>query len=117
MKANPMSRSTLRSIILILGLATAVLHLYAGLNPMRPPLIVNAIGYLALCAAFYFKLPFLKGRERLVQILFLIYTIATILLWIPAGDKNLIGYSDKVIEVLLAIALVWNVRAPKSVTA
>lgn len=105
-----MNRSTVRIAILVLGLATAVIHLYAGFGPFRPPLILNAVGYLVLLGAFFLNLPFLVGREKIVRYALIGYALLTFLAWIPAGDKTVLGFADKLIEVLLAGLLLFYDR-------
>lgn len=107
------SRNLLRSIILILALATSLIHFALNVTMGRfdPVFTANALGYLALGAAFVFPFSFLKGREKLVHIAFMVYTTVTILAWVAMGEKNIattqgmLGYTDKLIEVLLLLAL------------
>lgn len=108
-----MSRSTLRTAVLILGLITALVHLVA-LNVSfvqetgAPDLLftLNGLGYLGLLAAFLGKVPWLSRRRDLVHYLFMGYAAVTILAWVAAGARNLIGYATKLDEVLL-IAALW----------
>ena len=108
-----LSKSTLRTAILILTLATSLIHFALNVTMGRfdPVFTANALGYLALGAAFIFPFSFLKGREKLVHIVFMVYTTITILAWVALGEKNIattqgmLGYADKLVEVLLLLAL------------
>lgn len=108
-----MSRSTLRTAVLVLGLITALVHLVV-LNISfvqetgAPDLLfaLNGLGYLGLLAAFLGKVPWLSQRRDLVHYLFMGYAAVTILAWVAAGARNFIGYATKLDEVLL-IAALW----------
>ncbi len=108
-----MNKNTLRTAILVLGLATALIHfslnfLMGGFDPV---FTANGLGYLALLAAFFLPIAFLKGREKIVQYAFMGYTAVTILAWVAIGEKNIatiqgvVGYTAKVIELLLIASL------------
>jgi hypothetical protein len=113
-----MSKSTLKVFILIFALITALVHLVVLNIPFiqdkgSPDLLftLNGLGYLGLLAAFFFNIPFLAGRRRLVQYAFIAFTAVTIIAWIPIGARDLVGYGTKLDEVLLIIALILHLRA------
>jgi len=108
-----MSKSNLRIAILVLGLATALIHLYLNVRMGRfdPAFTANGIGYLVLLAVFFkwVNLPFLQGREKIVWYVYMGYTALTIVAYFavnsnPFGD--VLGLVDKAVEVLL-IAALW----------
>ncbi len=107
-----MNRPTLRTAIIALTLATAAIHLYLNFNTgkfeFQPMFTLNALGYIALMVAFFkwVPLPFLEGRGKLLWYVYMGYTFVTILGWAALGARNIVGYSDKVVEVLL-IAALW----------
>jgi hypothetical protein len=115
-EACVMNRSSLRVAIAGLTLVTAVIHLYLNFNTgtfqFQPMFTLNGLGYLALLGALFLNLPFLAGRERLVHYAFIGYTVVTILAWVAFGERSLIGYTDKVVEVLLVAALWLHLRQP-----
>ncbi len=111
-----MNRSTLRMAIVVLTLITAGVHFYLNI-PMGgfdPVFTLNGLGYVALLVVFLnlVPLPFLKGREALVPYAYMGYTAVTILAWVILGDKSfnaigILGYTTKVVEALLMLA-VWQ---------
>jgi len=107
-----MNRPTLRTAIIALTLATAAIHLYLNFNTgkfeFQPMFTLNALGYIALMVAFFkwVPLPFLEGRGKLLWYVYMGYVLVTILGWVAVGARNIVGYSDKVVEVLL-IAALW----------
>jgi hypothetical protein len=117
-----MNRSTLRGTIVILTLATAVIH-FALVPPMAQalgvgstvPFILNGVGYLALLAAWWMRPAFLAGRERLVTYVFIGFTAVTIVAYFAvnqgASFSNPVGVLDKVVEVLLIAALWLDMRS------
>lgn len=112
-----MSRSTLRTSIIILGLITALVHLVI-LNIVylretgRPDILftLNGLGYLALLVALFGRIPFLANQRTLVHIAFIAYTAVTILGWVFIGARGPMGYFDKFVEILLIIALYQHLR-------
>ncbi len=106
-----MPKSNLRIAIIVLTLATAVIHLMLNLGGIQPAFLANAIGYVALLVVFFkwIDLPFLKGREKWVWYVYMGYTAVTIIAYFainPTPFTNAFGLVDKAIEVLL-IAALW----------
>jgi hypothetical protein len=95
----------LQYAILLLALATAAIHFSLMLPKIDPIFTLNAVGFIGLAVALYFQLPILKNYPKAVRIFFIGYTLLTILLWVFIGQRSLIGYSAKLIEVLLVICL------------
>jgi len=108
-----MSKSNLRIAIIVLTIATAVIHLLLNLGGIQIPFIINAIGYVVLLALFFkwVNVAFMQGREKMLWYVFMGYTALTIVLYfvvnIPGGTafSMPVGLVDKAIEVLLIIAL------------
>jgi hypothetical protein len=98
--------AALRAGIVLLTLATAVIHLQLAFPD--PVFILNGLGYLALLAALY--LPQLARYRNLVRWVLVGYTTLTVLLWILIGARTPIGYIDKAIEVALISLLLLEAR-------
>jgi hypothetical protein len=97
--------------IIALTLATALIH-FSLLFP-DTLFILNGLGYLALLAAYFLPLPFLRANRGLIRWVFIGFTAATIIAWLVMGDKSWangwLGYVTKAIEVVL-IALLLSDR-------
>lgn len=97
--------------ILLLGLATAAIHgillnvMMGGLDVL---FTLNAIGYLVLIAAYF--LPQLSRYRNLVRWALIAFTAATIIAWIFMGERNVLGYTTKLIEVGLIVTLLLDSR-------
>src|SRR3970040_2614646 len=95
-----MSRSSLRMVILVTGLITAVIHLVV-LNigfieeNSRPDVLfsLNGLGYLALLAAFWLRPSFLANRWALFHYAFIAFTGITIVAWLAVGARSPLGLS------------------------
>jgi hypothetical protein len=98
--------AALRAGIVLLTLATAVIHLQLAFPD--PVFILNGLGYLALLAALY--LPQLARHRNLVRWVLVGYAALTVLLWILVGARTPIGYIDKAIEVALISLLLLEAR-------
>ena len=99
--------------IVVLTLVTASVHLTK--NFPDPVFILNGLGYLSLLAALYFlPMPFLRERRRLVRYALMGFTALTIFLWILIGERSLIGYGAKIVELVLLGLLFVESRARSS---
>jgi hypothetical protein len=118
MKANTVSNSSQAAIgplqigIGLLGLATALIHI--SLLFPDPLFILNGLGYLALLAAYFLPVTWLRENHGLIRWIFIGYTLVTIIAWVIMGDKSwpggAIGYVTKAIEVVLLILLFIDSR-------
>ena len=107
--------------ILALGLLTTGAHLYLASQPdesLRFIFLLNGLGYLALLIAFV--VPQLKKIHAIVDLVFIGYTLLTILLWFFFGSPRGGGAWDpfdvlvKGTELLLIIQLFIDFRQTRS---
>lgn len=94
--------------IILLTIATAVIHLALGIPNGMVMFILNGIGYLVLVTALY--LPQLSKFQGLVRWALIAFTAVTILGWVFVGARNPIAYVDKLIEVALVVLLFVEMR-------
>ncbi len=98
--------------IILSTLITAYLHisLYPDFS-----FTLNGFGYIGLLGAYFLPFPFLQDKEIHLILWWglVIYTIATILLWVFIGDMHFIagtssatGYYAKAAEIVL-LAFLW----------
>ena len=98
--------------IIISNLITAYLHisLYPDFG-----FTTNGIGYIVLLLAYFLPIAFLQDKEIHLILWWglVIYTIATIILWVFIGDmrfvlgtSSAIGYYAKAAELVL-LAFLW----------
>ena len=102
--------------IVVLTLTTALIHIWLAVPDTMVAFYLNGAGYIALLIALYF--PQLSRWQRLARIGLVGYTLLTIVLWMLIGAQNPLAYADKLVEVLLVIALGLEWRqaaAPASV--
>ncbi|HAV77645.1 MAG TPA: hypothetical protein DCX53_09870 [Anaerolineae bacterium] len=107
-------------LILLGGLATALLHLSLFPRMGPDPIALNGLGYLALLGAYFLPISFFQQKHNLVWWALTGYTVLTFVLWIVMGDKTFvldfsnaaIGYYAKASEIILLIGL-WSDK-PKS---
>ena len=103
-----MSKSQIQFAIIVLTVATALIHLMLSFwFPNGPDLIflLNGLGYLGLVTLLYW--PSLLAYRSQLRWALLIYTAVTVLLWVILGARSTIAYIDKLIEVAL-IVLLWT---------
>jgi hypothetical protein len=114
-------RSTIGSLqiaIIVLAVATAVIHFYLAFARLIPelgfgggvPFILNGIGYLVLVGALYAPSAALVPRRSLIRWVLMGYTALTVLLWVFIGSRDAIAYIDKIIEVALILLLFMDSR-------
>src|SRR5215210_1266154 len=113
----------LRVGILLLTVATAVIHLYLafaaipyyGLNFGVMLFILNGLGYLGLLAVLQSPIPQLarfRSAARWALVVFAALTIVLFFLMAPWYD--IIGYVDKAIEVVLIALLIADAYTASS---
>lgn len=98
--------------IIILALATAVVHLVIlniSLGSLDLLFTLNGLGYLGLLALYFLPIPIARDNRVLVRWVFVAFTAVTVIAWIFIGQRSLLGYVDKAIEVVLII-LLWMDR-------
>ncbi len=100
--------TALRVGILLLTLATALIHLQLAFPD--PVFILNGLGYLTLLAALYLPVSRLARYRNVVRWVLVGYTALTILLWVLFGARTPIGYIDKAIEITLILLLLLEAR-------
>jgi hypothetical protein len=111
-----MSLWILRAGIAILALTDGVLHvaldfaLFRGQffrSSLSELFLLNFIGFVVLAAAFLLSPRWLRARCWLVDVVLIGYAAAALLAWVQSGGPNPfgLGYTSKVIEVLLIVAL------------
>lgn len=101
--------------IFVLILATAVIHLYAGLSWGVTLFTLNGLGYLGLWAALRLPIPQLVRFRGAVRWVLIAYTALTIVLYFfMAPFYSTIGIADKVIEVALVALLLADAHRTSS---
>jgi hypothetical protein len=100
----------LQIAIILLTLATAVIHLFLGISMLSmggPPMfILNGIGYLVLLVALY--LPQLHQYQRYTRWVLIGYAILTIIAWAVVTRFDLtnpLAIVTKLIEIVLIVCL------------
>ena len=123
-----MKLKTIDYFIIILVLATALLHLAAAFDKTLfpdgtpdPLFTLNGLGYLGLLGAFYLPIPFFQKQHKLAWQVLFGYVILTILAWlaiwvginvignhVPFFSRDSIyGVPAKIIELVL-LYLLWQ---------
>ena len=102
-----MSKNTLRTSILILGLITGVIHaIILNILGFDWLMLLNGLGYFVLTWAVYFNPSFIAGQRKLVHYLFMTYTIITFISFFILNDTyGPLGIIAKVDEIFLLITL------------
>lgn len=95
--------------VIVLTVGTALIHLYLGLQGF-PLFILNGLGYLALLAALTLPIPRISEYRDLTRWVLAGYAALTIFLWMLVGARNSIGYTDKIIELVLISLLLVEAR-------
>lgn len=123
-----MQLKTNQYVIILLILATAVLHLLAAFDRILfpdgvpdPLFLLNGLGYLGLLGAYFLPIPFLQQNHKLVWRVLYIYVIVTIAAWLVIwvgfnvirdgvaffSRDSIYGVPAKIIEVIL-LSLLWR---------
>lgn len=94
--------TSLEVVAVGLTLFSAVTHVYAGVVEGAPPVLLAGLGFVG--GAVLFTLGY---RRRLLTGLAIPFTGVQIPLWyvVKAGNYTLVGYADKVAQVVLVVVL------------
>ncbi len=103
-------RFSLKKVLIIfMTVLTAGIHfsLNFGMGKVDPLFTLNGLGYLGLLSFYLFPPKFLFKYDQWIRILFLGFTLVTIILWVFLGKPfTTIGYIDKFLEMILVVLLV-----------
>jgi hypothetical protein len=123
-----MKLKTTDYFVIILVLATAILHFAAAFDKILfpdgtpdPLFTLNGLGYLALLGAYYLPISFFQQRHKLVWQVLFGYVILTIVAWLVIwvgmnvvaqgvpffSHDSIYGVPAKIIEVIL-LSLLWQ---------
>ena len=91
--------------VIALTLATALIHVVAAVDLGLPPLALNGAGYAAILVVVYTAPNRLVRSRRGPRIALGVYAALTIALWAAGGERNLLAYIDKVVEIALIVVL------------
>ncbi|MGQ9548175.1 MAG: hypothetical protein ACUVSY_02640 [Roseiflexus sp.] len=94
--------------VVLLALATAIIHIVLALPTNLIMFYLNGAGYIGLTAALY--LPQLAAYRRSLRWVLIAYTAITVVGWAIVGERSLIAYLDKLIEVALIGLLALEAR-------
>lgn len=108
-----MSKSALRTIIILATLFTATVHLVVlnivvfrekgSIDPLFTP---NGIGYLVLLWLFLANPSFVAKRRYLLYYAYMLFAAATIVAFFIFGSMtDPLGWTTKVVELILIVAL------------
>jgi hypothetical protein len=93
--------------ILLLALATGLIHIWLAIPENMIMFYLNGAGYILLALALF--LPQLKQYRNLIRYALIAFTLVTVLAWVAIGMRTPIAYVVKIIEVAL-LALLWMDR-------
>ncbi|HTP11034.1 MAG TPA: hypothetical protein VMP08_22420 [Anaerolineae bacterium] len=102
--------SGMQLVILLLMLATALIHLGKGISDGLLMFIANGLGYLALAAVAYLPIAALANFKRLAKWGLLVFTAITIIGWVLIGERSALGFITKAIELVLIVLVFLDLR-------
>jgi hypothetical protein len=109
------------AVVILLALGTAMTHLYLGLQLTSfggyrtgVLFILNFVGYVGLTALLYLPVRTLDSYRGAIRYALVAFAALTIVLWIPFGTKDILGYVNKLNELLLIAALLTESRLARS---
>ena len=110
--SSSVRRRGLQVVIILLTIATALIHLWLGLGGPGLDIMftLNGLGYLTLAVVGYVPLAPLAKYQTLARWALVAFTAVTIIGWVLIGQRIALGYITKVIEVVLIILVVLDLR-------
>ena len=96
--------------IVILTFATGLIHLWKGLTDGLLMFIGNGLGYFVLAVVAYLPIAALARYRRLAKWVLLAFIAVTIGGWVIFGERSVIGFTDKAIEIVLIVLVFLDLR-------
>lgn len=94
----------IRGAVAFALLITAAIHVWLAIPTHLIMFYVNALGFGVLAVLTLVPTPSIS-RMRVTQLI-RIWTSATIIFWLIIGERTLIAYFDKIIELAI-LGLLW----------
>ena len=115
-----MNRASLRILMIVLTLITAVIHLFLGVRNIGDGFfgflfILNGLGFLSILYLVLRPFSIFVGREALLHYDLMAFSAVTILAWLVVnGDfTDFFGVGTKVVELLLIVVTWMHLQAVK----
>lgn len=102
-----------RFIIVALALVSAAVHFWLLLGFPDVPFLLNGLGYLTFAGLYLTQPAPVLAHARLFHGAFIGYTLVTILAWAAIGERTLLAYADKLVELVLVGLLASALRQLK----
>ena len=96
--------------IVVLTFATGLIHFVKGFTDGLVMFIANGLGYFALATAAYLPIAALARYRRPARLALLAFIAVTIIGWVLIGERSVIGFTDKAIEVVLIVLVYMDIR-------
>lgn len=110
----------LTAAIVLLALGTATTHLFLGFQltsfggwALGILFILNGLGYIGLTALLYLPVRALDPYRGVIRYALIGFAALTIVLWVPLGTKSVLGYLNKINELILIALLVFESRVAR----
>jgi hypothetical protein len=94
----------IRGAVALTLLTTAAIHVWLAIPTNLFMFYVNGAGFAILAMLYLFPIAAIP-RTRILQLI-LLWTGATIVFWLIIGERTLIAYISKVIELAI-LGLLW----------
>lgn len=101
---------TLQWVIIALTLATAVVHLFLGIQFGDMLMLMNSLGYLGLLVGYFLMLPGIKLKRDWIRWAYVAYAAVTIVAYFASqglveGLQSPLGIVTKIVELVLIVLL------------
>lgn len=94
----------IRGAVALTLLTTAAIHVWLALPTNLLMFYVNGLGFAVLAMLYLFPIAAIP-RARVIQLI-TVWTGATIVFWLIIGERTLIAYLDKIVE-LAVLGFLW----------
>ena len=94
----------IRGAVAFTLLTTAAIHVWLAIPANLLMFYANGVGFAILAVLYLFPIAAIP-RTRVIQLI-TVWTGITIVFWLIIGERTLIAYLDKIIELTI-LGLVW----------
>ena len=100
------------AISLALALTTGAIHAYIGIADLIDGEPAKGVIFIGMALPYVVGAAFIAAglRRRFWLKVGLGYAILLLVAWAPVGERNLLAYADKIVEIVLVFAVVVTLR-------
>ena len=107
------------AISLALALITGVIHAYIGIADLLDGRPAKGVIFIGMALPYFVGVAFIAAglMRRFWLRVGLGYAVLLLVAWAPVGERSILAYADKIVEIALVVAVVVTLRLSRKSAA